>query len=107
MKSVLLLDEPKNSCLTMASSLRKYGCSIIATSAIDDAREIVAREDIDLIITNVAIGESILSEIVDLAKARGIRTFGMSGSSAAPKVRSPATRANFTLLTSGHSPSAS
>lgn len=102
MKSVLLLDEPKNSCLTMASSLRKYGCSIIATSAIDDARKIVAREEIDLIITNVAIGESVLSEIADLAKAKGIRTFGMSGRPVARSVQPTAARTSFTMPAAEH-----
>ncbi|HEX3915216.1 MAG TPA: VpsR-related response regulator [Steroidobacteraceae bacterium] len=78
MSSVLLIDQGSNP--TVLPCLKNYGYTVFTADTLEDAREIVKDQELEIIIATMSFNPHGLSEIAEMAQKREIRVFWMDDS---------------------------
>src|ERR1700693_3835945 len=81
MKHVLLFEDEHDIAMGLLDTLGDHGYYVSVTVKLNDARQMLERTEIDLIIANILLPDGAAFEVMEMAKKRGIRTFFMTGGS--------------------------
>jgi DNA-binding response OmpR family regulator len=83
MSDVLLLDNNGDDFVKdLLDAMRDRGYHVTVTDRLKEARRLIAKAKLDLVLVNILLPEETAREVLELARQQGIRTFLLTGGAA-------------------------